>query len=306
MEKKERRLPVEFVLGALASCGAVTVSNPMEVIKTRFQLQGELQKRGIYVVQYRNLSHAFLTIARNEGIRGLQKGLLLAYPYTITMNGTRLGLYEKTKSFFSYYTGFNRNGWFVGLSSGATTGILGSIVANPFFIAKTRMQSYSKANPVGHQHNYRGPIHALVSIFREEGFRGLFRGTKAGCIRISVASAVQLTTYDQSKAAVLWMGVKEGIHVHIGASIVSGIFLVLVLNPFDVITTRLYNQEVKHGVGMLYQGWLDCVIKIWKTEGFIGFYKGLIPHYSRLAPHTILIFVLLEQLRKVAEKYGIY
>lgn len=161
----------------------------------------------------------------------------------------------------------------------------GSIVANPFFIAKTRMQSYSEANPVGHQHNYRGPIHALVSIFREEGFRGLFRGTKAGCIRISVASAVQLTTYDQSKAAVLWMGVKEGIHVHIGASIVSGIFLALVLNPFDVITTRLYNQEVKHGVGMLYQGWLDCVIKIWKTEGFIGFYK--------VHSATIVIFLLL-------------
>jgi hypothetical protein len=32
--------------GALACCGAVTVSNPMEVVKTRLQLQGELQKAG--------------------------------------------------------------------------------------------------------------------------------------------------------------------------------------------------------------------------------------------------------------------
>jgi solute carrier family 25 protein 34/35 len=45
---KPRSLPVDLGIAALASCGAVTVSNPMEVIKTRLQLQGELQKRGVY------------------------------------------------------------------------------------------------------------------------------------------------------------------------------------------------------------------------------------------------------------------
>src|SRR5690606_7348133 len=54
-EKKERSLKVQFVLAALASCGAVTFSNPMEVVKTRLQLQGELQRSGVYVKQYKGL-----------------------------------------------------------------------------------------------------------------------------------------------------------------------------------------------------------------------------------------------------------
>lgn len=121
-----------------------------------------------------------------------------------------------------------------------------------------------------------------------------------------MASAVQLTTYDQSKGFVLWMGVQDGPFVHIGASIVSGIFLVLALNPFDVITTRLYNQKVEGGKGALYKGWYDCFRKTFQSEGFGGFYKGLIPHYARLAPHTVMLFVLFEQLKRVADKYEIY
>lgn len=34
-----------FTAGALAACGAVTFTNPMEVVKTRLQLQGELQAK---------------------------------------------------------------------------------------------------------------------------------------------------------------------------------------------------------------------------------------------------------------------
>lgn len=62
IDNRQRSLKTQFVLGALASCGAVTVSNPMEVVKTRLQLQGELQKAGIYEKQYRGLTHAFFTM----------------------------------------------------------------------------------------------------------------------------------------------------------------------------------------------------------------------------------------------------
>lgn len=40
VETKQRRLPITIGLASLACCGAVTVSNPFELIKTRLQLQG--------------------------------------------------------------------------------------------------------------------------------------------------------------------------------------------------------------------------------------------------------------------------
>ena len=43
---------MELVLGGLACSGAGFCTNPMEVVKTRMQLQGELKARGQYSVNY--------------------------------------------------------------------------------------------------------------------------------------------------------------------------------------------------------------------------------------------------------------
>lgn len=69
---------MEFVLGALGASGAVCFTNPLEVVKTRFQLQGELKKTGNYKVHYRNFPHAVYVVAKNEGLLALQKGLFPA------------------------------------------------------------------------------------------------------------------------------------------------------------------------------------------------------------------------------------
>lgn len=55
-------------------CFQVTVSNPAEVAKTRLQLQGELAKDGGVRV-YNNALDVFAKTWRNEGIRGMQRGL---------------------------------------------------------------------------------------------------------------------------------------------------------------------------------------------------------------------------------------
>lgn len=65
---------MEYVGGALSGVGACVFTNPLDVVKTRLQLQGELQARGQHVVHYKNTLHAAYTIARNDGILALQKG----------------------------------------------------------------------------------------------------------------------------------------------------------------------------------------------------------------------------------------
>jgi hypothetical protein len=59
-----------FTAGALAACGAVTVTNPMEVVKTRLQLQGELAAKGQVKKIYTGVFQALRIIAVNEGIKG--------------------------------------------------------------------------------------------------------------------------------------------------------------------------------------------------------------------------------------------
>lgn len=97
---------------------------------------------------------------------------------------------------------------------------------------------------------------------------------------------------------------QEGFQVHLISSCVCGLITTTAMNPFDVVSTRLYSQKVTNGVGVLYSGVFECVQKTFKSEGLHGFMKGWTAHYLRLGPHTVATFVFWEQLKRIATEYG--
>lgn len=69
-----------------------TAANIPETMKTRLQLQGELAKADANAPKvYKNVFDVFKKTWANEGIKGLQRGLMPAYGYQILLNGSRLG-----------------------------------------------------------------------------------------------------------------------------------------------------------------------------------------------------------------------
>lgn len=70
--------------------------------------------------------------------------------------------------------------------------------------------------------------------------------------------------------------------------------------------TSVYFPAVDEmGKGKLYTNYIDCVQKVYKTEGLLGFYKGLGPNYVRLGPHTMLCLVFWDELSALYKKYTI-
>lgn len=120
--------PLDFVLGALACCAACVFTNPLEVVKTRFQLQGELRARGSYQVHYRGVLQALWVVGRTDGLRGLQKGLSAGLIYQGVMNGVRLGSYSCCDALG--ITAFHGGS----LLSGAGAGALGALIASPAYL----------------------------------------------------------------------------------------------------------------------------------------------------------------------------
>lgn len=57
------------------------------------------------------------------------------------------------------------------------------------------------------------------------------------------------------------------------------------------------------GKGLLYSGYFDCVVKIYRTERLRGFFKGLGPNYLRLGPHTVLCLVFWDVFKDAYVKY---
>lgn len=120
--------PLDFALGALACCAACVFTNPLEVVKTRLQLQGELCARGSYQRHYRGVLQALWVVGRTDGLRGLQKGLSAGLIYQGVMNGVRLGCYSYCEALG--ITSFSGGS----VLSGAGAGALGAFIASPFYL----------------------------------------------------------------------------------------------------------------------------------------------------------------------------
>lgn len=286
-----------FIAGGIAACGAVTASHPFETVKIRLQLQGELQAKDVAVKKYRGVLHGVSVIFQNEGIRGLYRGVGCAYIYQILLNGCRLGFYEPLRANTTklIFNDSNVQSLGVNIFSGASSGVLGAMAGSPFFLVKTRLQSYSPFLPVGTQHKYRNALDGVRQIYNAEGVRGLYRGMGASMVRTGAGSSVQLPTYFFAKRRLMkHAGMEDGPALHLLSSACSGFVVCCVMHPPDTVMARLYNQH-----GNLYSGIFDCLYKTVRTEGVLAVYKGFFAHLSRILPHTILTLTFAEQTNKM-------
>jgi solute carrier family 25 protein 34/35 len=197
--------------------GACVFTHPIETVKTRLQVQGELAGSGV-PRPYRNMFHAFAVIARTEGFRALQAGLPTALLFQVAMNGTRLGCYDSVLSLYKKlsvshvsfplltprpappppspssprlvpFFFYCKHNFYFPLShtlvqvastalSGATCGALAGFLGSPLFLVKVRMQIKQKS---GANAPVVGHQHAAAEGV-VEGFRALWaeNGLKVG------------------------------------------------------------------------------------------------------------------------------
>ena len=64
-----------------------------------------------------------------------------------------------------------------------------------------------------------------------------------------------------------------------------------------LLRTRIQNMKFVDGKGE-YRGAGHCFQSIVKNEGVLSLWKGFLPYYFRLGPHTVLAFVFMEQLNQ--------
>lgn len=119
---------IDLVLGATAGCLACFITNPLEVVKTRLQLQGELQAPGTYPRPYRGVLRAAVAVCRADGLWGLQKGLAAGLLYQGLMNGVRFYCYSHAED--AGWTGYPGGT----VAAGAVAGAVGAIVGSPAYL----------------------------------------------------------------------------------------------------------------------------------------------------------------------------
>lgn len=150
------------------------------------------------------------------------------------LNGCRLGFYEplRTGVTTAIFKDASVQSLGVNIFSGAASGILGAAAGSPFFLVKTRLQSYSPFLPVGTQHQYKNAVDGMRQINHNEGIKGLYRGVGAAMVRTGFGSSVQLPTYFFVKRRLVrHLGLEEGPALHLASSTASGFVVCCVMHP---------------------------------------------------------------------------
>ncbi|TKY65906.1 Mitochondrial uncoupling protein 1 [Spatholobus suberectus] len=135
------------------------------------------------------------TIAREEDLSALSKGIVPGLHRQCLNGGLRIALYEPVKNF---YVGDDHVGD-VPLSkkilAGFTTGAMAIAVANPTDLVKVRLQAKGKFPP-GVPTRYSGSLNAYSTI---QGVGALWTGIGPNIARNAIINAAELASYDQVK-----------------------------------------------------------------------------------------------------------
>lgn len=307
-----------FVEGGIASIIAGCSTHPLDLIKVRMQLQGESSGS----VQPLRPALAFQTTAtrinlppprvgpiavgvkiiQQDGVKALFSGVSATMLRQTLYSTTRMGLYDVMKQKWTDQETGNMP-LMTKIGAGLIAGGVGAAVGNPADVAMVRMQADGRL-PASQRRNYKSVIDAISQMRKSEGITSLWRGSSLTVNRAMLVTASQLASYDQIKESILENNImKDGLGTHVTASFAAGFVASVVTNPVDVIKTRVMNMKVEAGHAAPYSGAIDCAMKTVRSEGVMALYKGFIPTISRQGPFTVVLFVTLEQVRKLLKDF---
>ncbi|KAF1436598.1 Mitochondrial uncoupling protein 3, partial [Pygoscelis papua] len=285
------------------------------------QIQGEVRiPRSTSAVEYRGVLGTLSTMVRTEGPRSLYSGLAAGLQRQMSFASIRIGLYDSVKQLYTP-KGAESAGLAARVLAGCTTGAVAVTCAQPTDVVKVRFQANGAL--LDGARRYSGTVDAYRTIAREEGVRGLWRGTLPNIARNAIVNCGELVTYDLIKDALLRAQLMTGedgarggcgrapspspqpstprlcpadnVPCHFVAAFGAGFCATMVASPVDVVKTRYMNA----GPGQ-YRNVLSCLIALLMQDGLAGFYKGFVPSFLRLGSWNVVMFISYEQLQRAA------
>ncbi|KAK6943503.1 Mitochondrial substrate/solute carrier [Dillenia turbinata] len=182
-------------------------------------------------------------------------------------------------------------------AAGALAGAAAKTFTAPLDRIKLLMQTHGLR--AGQETAKRGIgfLEAIVTIGKEEGVKGYWKGNLPQVIRVIPYSAVQLFAYETYKKLFAGKDGQLSVIGRLAAGACAGMTSTFVTYPLDVLRLRL---AVEPG----YRTMSEVALNMLREEGMASFYKGLGPSLLGIAPYIAVNFCVFDLMKKsLPEKY---
>ncbi|XP_063804410.1 solute carrier family 25 member 47 [Pseudophryne corroboree] len=291
----------DFIAGAVGGACGVMVGYPLDTVKVRLQTQ----KR------YTGIWHCIHSTYKVERVSGFFKGMSMPISTVSVSSSVVFGvqrhcLHNLCK--LKYGTPNVKPSKLDIFLSGYAAGGVQVLVSSPADMAKVRLQTQvsphnSSTCSLLARPKYTGPVHCLLTIVREEGFFGLYKGCFALMFRDCHSFATYFLTYAVFRE---WFAPVEQTHSELmGILLAGGLAGVVawsIATPMDVIKARLQVDGVTQ---QRYRGVIHCITDSVQKEGATVLFKGLSLNCLRAFPVNMVVFLTYETILKQIKPFSL-
>ncbi|KAN0080210.1 Mitochondrial carrier domain containing protein [Tylopilus felleus] len=268
-----------FAAGAVAGVSEILTFYPLDVVKTRMQLETGKGKHGMI--------GTLTSIIREEGFGKLYRGLVPPLLLEAPKRAVKFAANDFWGKTFLGMSGESKMTQQLSILTGCSAGATESFVVVPFELVKIKLQDKTST--------FAGPLDVVKQVIRNEGFLGLYAGMEAtfwrhfwwnggyfGCI-FQVRTVMPKAETPQAQ---LFNNFVSGT--------VGGFVGTAINTPFDVVKSRIQGATKAPGVVPKYNWTYPALLTIMREEGPAALYKGFAPKVLRLAPGGGVLLLVVE------------
>ncbi|KAH7323696.1 mitochondrial carrier domain-containing protein [Rhexocercosporidium sp. MPI-PUGE-AT-0058] len=272
----------QFAAGAVAGVSEILVMYPLDVVKTRIQLQS-----GTAVGEdaYSGMMDCFRKIVRNEGFSRLYRGIEAPILMEAPKRATKFAANDAWGKFYRESFGVAKMNQSLSVLTGATAGATEALVVVPFELVKIRLQDRTS--------QYKGMMDVVIKTVKTEGPLALYNGLESTMWRHILWNAGYFGCIFQVREL---LPKTENKTTQMGFDLLSGAtggtVGTIVNTPMDVVKSRIQNSPKVAGSIPKYNWAWPAVGTVFKEEGFGALYKGFLPKVLRLGPGGGILLVV--------------
>ncbi|OXU25838.1 hypothetical protein TSAR_010544 [Trichomalopsis sarcophagae] len=278
---------IQIGSGGSAGFVEVCIMHPMDLVKTRLQLQVKTKQSD--PTYYTGIWDCLKKMYRTEGFFAYWKGIVPPILVETPKRAVKFFTFEQYKQFFLF--GASAPTPLTFSCAGLCAGFTESLLVNPFEVVKVKLQSNRK-----HMKESPSTFAITKEIIQKQGLglNGLNKGLTATLMRNGIFNGFYFGFYHSVKTYIPPNKdpIKEFL-TKVGIGFFSGSVASCLNIPFDVAKSRIQGPE-----GHKYKGTLKTIGIVYKAEGFKALYKGLLPKVIRLGPGGAIMLVVYDYMHE--------